>query len=91
MSRRIQVNQQTVNTHVAAISGHRSSFNARVSNVTGGTAPVIATADGLGISIGSFSNRYAAALPRSASDIRVIANAIAQVDATASDSMRTTR
>ena len=86
MSGRIQVNMQAANSHRSAISGSGSSFNASFTSVTGGTAPVVSIADGLGASLGGIAREYALILPTSANDIVVIANAMAQVDAVASTS-----
>ena len=79
----IRVDQVLVSTHRFAIAGHRTTFDALIPAVTGGTVPAIAEASALGTRTGQISRRYAIALPRSARDIQTIADNFRQVDVAA--------
>jgi len=91
MSGRIKVNHQVAQRHQSAISGHRSSFDVRISNVSGATVPVVTTASTLGSAFGVTSTQYADVLTNSANDIQKIAEAIARADAEVSAGIRAMR
>jgi len=88
MPRRIRVNHQVVQRHQSAIIGHCSSFDVRISNVSGATVSVITTATALGSAFGITATQYAEVLRNSANDIQNIADAITRVDAEASAGLR---
>jgi len=88
MSGRIRVNHQIAQRHQSVISGHRSPFDVRISNVSGANVPVVTTASSLGSAFGVTSVQYADVLTNSANDIQKIAEAIARADAEASAGIR---
>jgi len=88
MSGKIRVNHPVAHRHQSVISGHYSSFDVRISNVSGATVPVITKVSALGSAFGITATQYADVLRNSANDIKNIADAIARADAEASAGIR---
>jgi len=85
MSGEIQSKESLVQSFSSSFERNAGLFGVRISGVSGGTAGAISRADSMGGVIGNLAQRYASVLPRSAQDVRMIAEMLGDVDAGMSD------